>query len=387
MEPVCEFCGVVRAVVYCKSDSARLCLHCDGCVHSANPLSNRHSRSLLCDKCNSQPAMVRCMDEELSLCQGCDWNGNGCSTMGHRRQALTCYKGCPSLAEFSRIWASVLETPSSGGYDVGWGPLSSMSVTENSIVNCIEPSENEGPFGLVTSKLSLLEPCPKFEPLMELPPLIPSNPNCMLYYKNQTPALPEESNMPKECSGIKDVGLHGGDNLCECLSIDDLPLDFENADDIFGCSQGHSRYQFEDGGTNCILMDKTLSVTKSNGSIENAFEVSSHFTFHITIHSSMSLAISSITCESSVADYQDCGLSPIYLTGTSPWEPNLEASCPQARDKAKMRYKDKKKMRMFGKQIRYASRKARADTRKRVKGRFVKAGEAYDYDPLGTSNF
>lgn len=36
----------------------------------------------------------------------------------------------------------------------------------------------------------------------------------------------------------------------------------------------------------------------------------------------------------------------------------------------------------FGKQIRYASRKARADTRKRVKGRFVKAGEAYDYDPL-----
>lgn len=35
----------------------------------------------------------------------------------------------------------------------------------------------------------------------------------------------------------------------------------------------------------------------------------------------------------------------------------------------------------FSKQIRYASRKARADTRKRVKGRFVKAGEAYDYDP------
>ena len=41
----------------------------------------------------------------------------------------------------------------------------------------------------------------------------------------------------------------------------------------------------------------------------------------------------------------------------------------------------------FGKQIRYASRKARADTRKRVKGRFVKAGEEYDYDPPTTSNF
>lgn len=36
----------------------------------------------------------------------------------------------------------------------------------------------------------------------------------------------------------------------------------------------------------------------------------------------------------------------------------------------------------FEKKVRYASRKARADVRKRVKGRFVKAGEAYDYDPL-----
>lgn len=32
--------------------------------------------------------------------------------------------------------------------------------------------------------------------------------------------------------------------------------------------------------------------------------------------------------------------------------------------------------------MRYASRKARADVRRRVKGRFVKAGDAYDYDPL-----
>ncbi len=39
----------------------------------------------------------------------------------------------------------------------------------------------------------------------------------------------------------------------------------------------------------------------------------------------------------------------------------------------------------FDKKIRYESRKARADIRKRVKGRFVKAGQAYDYDPAGTT--
>lgn len=40
----------------------------------------------------------------------------------------------------------------------------------------------------------------------------------------------------------------------------------------------------------------------------------------------------------------------------------------------------------FGKHIRYASRKARADTRRRVKGRFVKSGEALDFDPAGQSD-
>jgi hypothetical protein len=41
----------------------------------------------------------------------------------------------------------------------------------------------------------------------------------------------------------------------------------------------------------------------------------------------------------------------------------------------------------FDKKIRYASRKARADTRRRVKGRFIKAGEAYDYDPLSPRSY
>lgn len=60
------------------------------------------------------------------------------------------------------------------------------------------------------------------------------------------------------------------------------------------------------------------------------------------VHSSVSLSLSNITGESSAADYQDCGMSPVFLTGESPWESKLEASCPQARDKAKMRYNEKK---------------------------------------------
>ncbi|XP_066324640.1 zinc finger protein CONSTANS-LIKE 12-like isoform X2 [Miscanthus floridulus] len=59
----------------------------------------------------------------------------------------------------------------------------------------------------------------------------------------------------------------------------------------------------------------------------------------------------------------------------------------EKREEAKQRYKDKRKNRRFGKQIMYVSRKARADTRNRVKGRFEKAstsgsgGHGDDYLP------
>uniref|UniRef100_A0A5B7AWP9 Zinc finger protein CONSTANS-LIKE 12 n=1 Tax=Davidia involucrata TaxID=16924 RepID=A0A5B7AWP9_DAVIN len=429
MEPLCEFCGVVRAVVYCKSDSARLCLHCDSCVHSANSLSRRHPRSLLCDKCNSQPAIVRCMDDKLSLCQGCDWNENGCSGSGHRRQKFNYYTGCPSMAEFSRIWSSVLDVPSLGGFDAGWGPQNTLPIHENCISNCLDTGNNKESVGLVASKLNELQACAKFEPWIGSSSVIPPNPNYVPpYSRDQAPSIPEGSNMSKGYSNFKNLQLHEGDNICEGLSVDDVALNFESSDEIFGSSQGQPQYQLEDGGIDCLLMEKNLSVTESNGHIENALEASSSgqdcMTFPSSraagpaslmqsmsgspncmlmnpccnrniglgfstgqVHSSISLSLSNITGESSAADYQDCGLSPVFLTGESPWESNLEASCPQARDKAKMRYNEKKKTRTFGKQIRYASRKARADTRKRVKGRFVKAGEAFDYDPLLTKNF
>ncbi|CAK7336095.1 unnamed protein product [Dovyalis caffra] len=50
----------------------------------------------------------------------------------------------------------------------------------------------------------------------------------------------------------------------------------------------------------------------------------------------------------------------------------------RSRGDAMQRYKEKKKTRRYDKHIRYESRKARADTRKRVKGRFVKTTEAPD---------
>ncbi|XP_068334362.1 putative zinc finger protein CONSTANS-LIKE 11 [Pyrus communis] len=459
MEPLCEFCGMAMAVVYCKSDMARLCLYCDGCVHSANALSRRHPRFLLCDKCNAQPAIIRCMDEKTSLCQSCDhWSHNNTSINGittasagggmggHRTHALTCYTGCPSLAEFSRIWSVLEGSSSSGGnfessnWDQSLG--SAVVATNQDQTNYISNNGLEGrdnndrSFGVVVTagKLnggsSLDQSCGrKFDTwIASSSTLIPSNPNCTPHGKDQTPFLPQESSLPKGCTNFKDLAIQDSNVLCDGLNVDDVPLTFENPDGIF-CPQVPSRYQFEDRldrEMDCLLMEKSLSVTESNGPNENAAQASSSgqqeraafqsscgsdtvmpgmngsancllmnptcsrsinlgFPTVQQVHPSMSLTLPSIGRESN-PDYQDCELSTVFLTG-EPWESTLEASSPQARDKAKMRYKEKKKTRTFGKQIRYASRKARADTRKRVKGRFVKAGEEYDYDPLVTTSF
>lgn len=120
-------------MVYCRSDAACLCLSCDRNVHSANALSRRHSRTLLCERCNLQPALVRCIEEGVSLCQNCDWTGHGASTAasGHKRQTINCYSGCPSSSELSSIWSFVLDLPSIRESYCEQG-LGSMRITENS---------------------------------------------------------------------------------------------------------------------------------------------------------------------------------------------------------------------------------------------------------------
>lgn len=103
MEKICEFCTAFRPVVYCKADAAHLCLSCDAKVHSANALSNRHLRTLLCDACRYRPSCVRCLDHQMFLCRSCDRSLHGLSSQ-HRKRAVSSYMGCPSAKDFAALW-------------------------------------------------------------------------------------------------------------------------------------------------------------------------------------------------------------------------------------------------------------------------------------------
>ncbi|XVE78282.1 hypothetical protein DITRI_Ditri13aG0132400 [Diplodiscus trichospermus] len=405
----CDFCGDQRSVVYCRSDAACLCLSCDRSVHSANALSRRHSRTLLCDRCNSQPAFVRCAEERVSLCQNCDWMGHGTSTSysTHKRQTINCYSGCPSSAELSSIWPFFLQSPSAGESTCEQ-ELGLMSITENIERTSWGATENtisQNSTGVAdTNDDQNADNGSGWGGSSSIPELR-SAPRAL-----DQPAGLTDTSLPKLCCPQTKCPALCEDDLYDDFNMDEVDLNLENYEELFGVTLNQSEELFENGGIDSLFSTKDMSAADSNcqgavaaeGSsvglvnamqpaLSNAASADSMMSnktdsvlCFTTKQAHSSLSFSGLTGESSAGDYQDCGASSMLLMGEPPWcPPCTEGSFPSAtRSKAVMRYKEKKKTRKFEKRVRYASRKARADVRKRVKGRFVKAGDAYDYDPL-----
>lgn len=70
-------------------------------------------------------------------------------------------------------------------------------------------------------------------------------------------------------SGYKNLELNEGDDL----NMYDVAFNFQRCDEIFDSSQGHSRYNLEDGRTDGQLKEKNVSDTESNGYVQNTMEV------------------------------------------------------------------------------------------------------------------
>lgn len=113
----CDFCSEQPAVLYCKADSAKLCLFCDQHVHGANLLSRKHVRSQICDNCASEPVAFRCSTDNLVLCHECDWDSHGsCSvSAAHDRTPIEGFSGCPSPLELASLWGLDLHASKNPG--------------------------------------------------------------------------------------------------------------------------------------------------------------------------------------------------------------------------------------------------------------------------------
>lgn len=142
----CEYCHSKAAVLFCRADSAKLCLLCDQQVHSANALSLKHIRSQICDNCRAEPASIQCLTDNLALCQNCDWDSHNskCSVSSlHNRTLIHGFMDCPPVIQLASLF----------GFDLKPGVFtdsdSGSCLYEQKVVNYqdfLVPSDNSSVF-------------------------------------------------------------------------------------------------------------------------------------------------------------------------------------------------------------------------------------------------
>ncbi|PWA81472.1 zinc finger protein CONSTANS-LIKE 4 [Artemisia annua] len=101
---LCDSCKTTSASLYCKADSAYLCIPCDTTIHHANKLASRHARVWLCDVCEHAPARVTCKADAANLCVDCDRDIHEVNPLArrHERVAAVEFYDCVAAAREAR---------------------------------------------------------------------------------------------------------------------------------------------------------------------------------------------------------------------------------------------------------------------------------------------
>ncbi|CAN6236841.1 unnamed protein product [Urochloa humidicola] len=392
---LCSCCSELRALLHCAHHGARLCLPCDVRVHAA-AASPAHRRAPLCDACHDAPAAALCADHGASLCAPCA-RAAGCAADRHATRPARAFTGIPDAAELARILSGADTTPPAAA------ALSDPDTWVPDLVN-IEllpdlPSTSSWRDG------SLIETGGNFEGRQMAAgsaAALPIGDGEELFIQQQDwPNLDNDdagldhfnfiaqdySNLTNSFNLMGHTHTEGAFEASSSLGYDH-PL-------IASCSEpiiASTDAVLESMAGNNAAYHQFCSVATANTSSNvvgsssellpqaNTFYASStpmlprdefpgrHFSFEVK--PPCPAAVSSPTMTGVYQDQEAALQAPEQASSQ-----DIEARTKQLekRQEAKQRYKDKKKNRRFGKQIMYVSRKVRADTRNRVKGRFAKA--------------
>nr|UOF76522.1 CONSTANS-like protein [Olimarabidopsis pumila] len=422
----CDFCGGRTAVLFCRADTAKLCLPCDLHVHTANLLSRKHVRSQICDNCGNEPVSVRCFTDNLVLCQECDWDVHGsCSVSdAHVRSAVEGFSGCPSALELAALWGLDLEE---GRKEENQVPMMAAMMMENfgmQLDSWVLGSDNVLQELIVPSdttfKKRVSSSCGRYKQVLckQLEELLK---NGVVGSADDDGDRDHDCGREGDCDGDGEAG--------EGIMVPEMPERLEWARDVAEIDGGvvvnHQSPNLQwnatnpSGGQSSQIWDFNLGQSrgsKDTSRMEAAYETKcaasftiNNFVDHINETCSTNTKGVKDNCKD---DYKRSTSSQIrpptsennnppitfgsekgsnssselhfteHIAGTSCKTTRLVATkadlerLAQNRGNAMQRYKEKRKTRRYDKTIRYESRKARADTRLRVRGRFVKASEA-----------
>ncbi|KAL6902089.1 hypothetical protein ACP4OV_004965 [Aristida adscensionis] len=384
----CDYCGGAAAAVYCRADSARLCLPCDRHVHGANGVCSRHARAPLCAGCRAAGAVFRRAAAGEFLCSNCDFGraggggGGGEPALSHDRCAVQPYTGCPPACDLAGLLGvPLLDKPAAAGdgADGWWNIWEEPQVM--SLEDLIVPTT----------------PCHGFQPLVT--PSSPKNRSISPDGKMNEEILRQLGELAESDGGVQaaaqDEAHQAGDGD-QFLPWTAQPQQQITGHGNFGTGNNHEVATMPTPGYEQPLFNKMKAElqylrqhqndrwTNSdylalNGAckVELAYEQAPVSSAEASLSSfvQMSEICPSMSNGSSMDDSHQANPGIGVPVQDPPKRLGFDVvPCPD-RGSVISRYKEKRKTRRFDKQVRYESRKVRADGRLRIKGRFAKANQ------------
>nr|QCB66231.1 CONSTANS-like protein 2 [Phyllostachys violascens] len=326
----CDGCHAAPSAVYCRADAAYLCASCDTQVHSANHVASRHERVRVCEACESAPAVLACRADAAALCTTCDAQVHSANPIAQRHHRVPVLPlptaAIPAASGFAEAEAAVTAHGNKEEEEEANSWLLSRDSDDNNCTN------NNMYFGEVDQYFDLV--------------------GYNLYHDNSVTSNPEEQynyKMQEQQHVQKRYREKGGS---ECVVPSQVAMASEQQQSgygIIGTEQAASM---------------AAGVSAYTASISNSISFSS-----------MEMGI---VPDNNIADISNTGILTTsgameMLSGHSLQMPVHFSSMD--REARVLRYKDKKRARKFEKTIRYATRKAYAEARPRIKGRFVKRSD------------
>ncbi|KAK1398928.1 B-box type zinc finger protein with CCT domain [Heracleum sosnowskyi] len=354
-QSLCDFCGDSLAVLYCKADSAKLCLTCDRKVHSTNQLFTKHTRSVLCDACHSSPSSIFCSTHCSVLCLNCDWESHRISQSSvHDRRPLEGFNGCPSVAELLAYF----------GFDDLGKRMSSRSDGTEEFLNFgfSDYLVWETPSVVSLDDLISSDGSDHNFQVMGFPPL-PKNRNTVCGQRKEE-ILCQLRGMAKLEPGIDQnkLDLEPSSRFQSLFPYHDCQQQNLNSESkteptFFPCYEG-STFQW------CNDIGKDAEESLPNTSFQS----------YLNIDCLVPDKEPVIDPKLHQGDKKNeiPSQNPVVTEASEIFPKVPHEFCSQHRDSAITRYKEKRKSRRYEKHIRYESRKVRAESRVRVKGRFAK---------------
>ncbi|KAL5212916.1 hypothetical protein ABZP36_023763 [Zizania latifolia] len=307
----CDGCQAAPSVVYCHADAAYLCTSCDTQVHSANHVASSHGRIHVCEVCESAPSVSACCADTAVLCTTCDAQVHSVNPLVQRHQ---------------RVPVLPLPVPAASGFTVAEAAVTAHGDKEeevNSWLHLSRDSDNRCRTDTISNNMHFDEIDQHFN---------------LVGYNFITSTTEMQYRVPEQYQIQK---RYGEKEWSEHI----VPSQVTMANE-----QQQSGYAIL-GPEQAASMTAEVSFSSMDVGIvpDNTIANISNTNILIT----------------------DGAMEP--LIGQSLQMPVQFSSMD--REARIFRYKEKKRARKFEKTIRYASKKAYAETRPRIKGRFVKRSD------------